>query len=110
MPTLSTETPEAIKGIDWSTCTSLTIVHACTGRALCGRTEADMVDGPTIGQSVWVADDSAPEGKVRGCVVSVGTGESLIDEAGSFVVQVSPGHVRILLLANRGTVWAYAPD
>ena len=57
-----------------------------------------MVDGPTIGQSVWVADDSAPEGKVRGCVVSVGTGESLIDEAGSFVVQVTSS--RRLMLAR----------
>ena len=69
-----------------------------------------MVDGPTIGQTVWVADDSTPEGKVRGCVVSVGTGESLIDGAGSFVVEVGRGHVRILLLAKRGTTWDYAPD
>ena len=69
-----------------------------------------MLDGPTIGRTVWVADDSAPEGKVRGRITSVGTGGSLIDGAGSFVVEVSRGHVRILLLAKRGTTWDYAPD
>ena len=69
-----------------------------------------MLHGPTIGRAVWVADDSAPEGKVRGRITSVGTGESVIDGAGSFVVEVSRGHVRILLLAKRGTTWNYEPD
>ena len=68
-----------------------------------------MLDGLTIGRTVWVADANAPEGKVRGRITSIGTGESLIDGAGSFVVEVSRGHVRILLLAKRGTTWDYAP-
>jgi hypothetical protein len=67
-------------------------------------------DGPVIGRTVWVVEDSPPEGKVPGRIVSVGTGESLIDGAGSFVVEVTRGHVRILLLSNRGTQWDYAPS
>ena len=63
--------------------------------------------GPAIGRSVWVIDDSAPERKVPGRIVSDAT-EGLFGEADSVVVEVGRGHVRTLLFAKRGIEWDYA--
>jgi hypothetical protein len=63
--------------------------------------------GPAIGRSVWVIDDSAPERKVPGRIVSDAT-EGLFGEADSIVVEVGRGHVRTLLFAKRGIEWDYA--
>ena len=64
-------------------------------------------DGPAVGRTVWVRDDSAPERKVLGRIVHVACGRFLAG-SDSVVVDVGRGRVCSLLLAKRRIEWDYA--
>jgi hypothetical protein len=64
-------------------------------------------DGPAIGRTVWVRDDSAPERKVLGRIVHIG-GDGVLTGSDSVVVEVGRGRVWTVLLAKRGVEWDYA--